>query len=89
MPLVWPVALRVLLTWIMAAGGATILSITLLKIPILSRLVGREYAAQRNIVQRAGAMRSETPRPVTEPVHPANLAEQGAPATLLGERGGK
>ena len=89
MPLVWPVALRVVLTWIMVAGSATILSIMLLKTPILSRLVGREYAAQRNIVRKAGAMRSEAPRPVTEPVHPAKLVEQGAPETLLGKRGGR
>ncbi|HXX79523.1 MAG TPA: acyltransferase [Ktedonobacteraceae bacterium] len=89
MPLVWPVALRVVLTWIMVAGSATILSIMLLKTPILSRLVGREYAAQRNIVQKAGAMRSEAPRPATEPVHPAKLVEQGAPETLLGKRGGR
>ena len=47
MPSVWPVAMRVFLTWFLAAGGATVVSVILLHIPILSRLVGREHTAQR------------------------------------------
>src|SRR5712691_2164544 len=41
MPEVWPVALRVFLTWFLTAGGAAVISILLMKIPVLSRLVGR------------------------------------------------
>jgi peptidoglycan/LPS O-acetylase OafA/YrhL len=47
MPSIWPVAMRVFLTWFLAAGGATVVSVILLHIPILSRLVGREHTAQR------------------------------------------
>jgi peptidoglycan/LPS O-acetylase OafA/YrhL len=87
MPTVWPVAVRVFLTWFLAAGSATLLSMTLLKIPILSRLVGREHAAQRNIVQKAGEMRAENPPYVGEMGHPVKLAEQSVPVTLLSKRG--
>ncbi|HLI06741.1 MAG TPA: acyltransferase [Ktedonobacteraceae bacterium] len=48
MPTVWPVVLRVLLIWFTTAGGATLVSIILLNIPIASRLVGRETTRQRN-----------------------------------------
>ncbi|HVB74635.1 MAG TPA: acyltransferase, partial [Ktedonobacteraceae bacterium] len=41
MPQAWPVVLRVLLTWIATAGSATLASIILMNIPVLSRLVGR------------------------------------------------
>jgi peptidoglycan/LPS O-acetylase OafA/YrhL len=41
MPEVWPVALRVFLTWFITAGGAAGISILLMKTPILSHLVGR------------------------------------------------
>ena len=41
MPEVWPVALRVFLTWFLTAGGATAISILLMKTPVLSYLVGR------------------------------------------------
>ncbi|HCJ35495.1 MAG TPA: hypothetical protein DHV65_14520 [Ktedonobacter sp.] len=41
MPEAWPVALRVFLTWFLTAGGATAISILLMKTPVLSHLVGR------------------------------------------------
>src|SRR5207237_4310415 len=41
MPEAWPVALRVFLTWFLTAGGAAVISILLMKTPVLSRLVGR------------------------------------------------
>jgi probable poly-beta-1,6-N-acetyl-D-glucosamine export protein len=41
MPEAWPVALRVFLTWFLTAGGATGISILLMKTPVLSHLVGR------------------------------------------------
>lgn len=41
MPLAWPVALRVLLTWIITAGSAATLSVILVNTPLVSRLVGR------------------------------------------------
>ena len=53
MPAVWPVAVRVFLTWSMVAGGATLMSVILLHIPVLSRLVGRAHPAQRKAVQPA------------------------------------
>ena len=46
MPTAWPVAFRVFLTWFSTVGSATVTSIILLNIPILSRLVGREYAVR-------------------------------------------
>lgn len=41
MPEAWPVALRVFLTWFLTAGGAAVISILLVKTPVLSHLVGR------------------------------------------------
>jgi peptidoglycan/LPS O-acetylase OafA/YrhL len=52
MPSTWPVALRVFLTWFMTVGSATATTVILLNIPILSRLVGREYAPRRSPVQK-------------------------------------
>jgi len=46
-PSSWPAALGVFLTWFIAAGGAAVLSMLLLQIPILSRLVGRESKPRR------------------------------------------
>jgi probable poly-beta-1,6-N-acetyl-D-glucosamine export protein len=89
MPAVWPVAVRVFLAWIMAAGSATVLSMTLLRIPILSRLVGREHVAQRKAVQKAGEMRSENRPQVTGMTQSAKLAEQTVTVTLLSNRGDK
>jgi len=53
MPAVWPVAIRVFLTWSMVAGGATLMSVILLHIPVLSHLVGRAHPAQRKAAQPA------------------------------------
>lgn len=41
MPQDWPVAVRVLLTWIIAAGSAAMLSIVMVNTPLVSRLMGR------------------------------------------------
>src|SRR5437016_7116634 len=41
MPEVWPLALRIFLTWFLTAGGAAAISILLMKTPVLSHLVGR------------------------------------------------
>jgi peptidoglycan/LPS O-acetylase OafA/YrhL len=41
MPEAWPVALRVFLTWFLTASGAAVISILLMKTPVLSHLVGR------------------------------------------------
>jgi peptidoglycan/LPS O-acetylase OafA/YrhL len=47
MPATWPVAIRVFLTWFLTAGGATAITLILLRIPLLSRLVGREGPVRR------------------------------------------
>ncbi len=49
MPHVWPVALRVFLTWFLTATAAVITSIVLMNTPILSRLVGRERPLPQGI----------------------------------------
>jgi peptidoglycan/LPS O-acetylase OafA/YrhL len=51
MPYAWPVAIRVLLTWLITAGCATLASIALMNIPILSRLVGRSRALPQGILE--------------------------------------
>jgi peptidoglycan/LPS O-acetylase OafA/YrhL len=89
MPTVWPIAIRVFLAWCMAAGSATVLSVALMNIPILSRLVGRDYAPQRKAVKQAGEMRSESRPQATEMKQSAKLAEQALPVTLLSSRGDK
>jgi probable poly-beta-1,6-N-acetyl-D-glucosamine export protein len=43
LPVIWPVAIRVFLTWFLVAGSAMSISIILINIPLLSRLVGRAY----------------------------------------------
>ncbi|WP_165423275.1 acyltransferase [Ktedonosporobacter rubrisoli] len=48
MPEAWPVAIRVVLTWLITAGGATAISIVMMHIPVLSRLVGRAQIARRS-----------------------------------------
>ncbi len=68
LPKTWFVAIRVLIMYILTAGGATVISVILLHIPIASRLVGRAerrldfpfvhklkkyYAFCRNIVTRS------------------------------------
>jgi probable poly-beta-1,6-N-acetyl-D-glucosamine export protein len=47
MPRAWPVAMRVFLTWFITAGCATLASIALMNMPILSRLVGRKAGEHR------------------------------------------
>ena len=47
MPHAWPVAMRVFLTWFITAGSATLASIALMNMPILSRLVGRKTGEHR------------------------------------------
>ncbi len=41
MPVAWSVGLRVFILWFLTAGGSLIASLVLLRIPILSRLIGR------------------------------------------------
>lgn len=43
----WPVVLPVALAWLFTAGGATLFSVLLLHVPILSRLIGRERPLPR------------------------------------------
>ncbi len=40
----WPVAVLVILTWTLTAAASVVFCVTLLKIPVLSRLVGREQS---------------------------------------------
>jgi peptidoglycan/LPS O-acetylase OafA/YrhL len=67
MPTAWPVAARVFLTWFLTAGGATAITLILLRIPLLSRLVGREGPVRQ---------RESTPPPISKP------APDYAPAAL-------
>jgi peptidoglycan/LPS O-acetylase OafA/YrhL len=76
MPTAWPVAIRVILTWLMTAGSATAVSVTLLHIPVLSRLVGREHSVRREALQRAGEE-----KPGQRPQHAETI-----PATRLVEQ---
>jgi len=41
LPKTWFVAIRVLIVYVLTAGGATVFSVILLHIPIASRLMGR------------------------------------------------
>lgn len=41
MPAAWPAGLRIVCAWVLAAGGATLISVAMTKIPVVSRLVGR------------------------------------------------
>jgi surface polysaccharide O-acyltransferase-like enzyme len=41
MPVGWPAAIKIFLTWFLTAGSAAAVTLILLQIPILSRLVGR------------------------------------------------
>ena len=56
MPEAWPVALRVFFTWFLTAGGATAISILLMKTPVLSHLVGRSahwhWSKEANALQK-------------------------------------
>jgi len=48
MPHAWPVAMRVFLTWFITAGCATLASIALTNMPILSHLVGRKAGEHKS-----------------------------------------
>ncbi|HEU5329630.1 MAG TPA: acyltransferase family protein [Thermomicrobiales bacterium] len=52
LPLVWPGALRAFVVWVLAAAGATALSVTFASLPILSRLVGRSRPLPRGLMAR-------------------------------------
>jgi peptidoglycan/LPS O-acetylase OafA/YrhL len=51
LPTVWPVALRVFLTWGLTAGSAVLICILLMNTPILSRLVGRSRPLPRILLR--------------------------------------
>jgi probable poly-beta-1,6-N-acetyl-D-glucosamine export protein len=76
MPTVWAVAIRVFLTWCMTVGSATVVSVMLLNVPVLSRLVGRAHPAHRKAVQQARQERSMEQPQQTEITHYAEQAEQ-------------
>lgn len=76
MPTVWPVAIRVILTWFMTAGSATVVSVILLNIPVLSRLVGREHSVRREAIQKAGEERLGQRPQQAETIHSTKLVEQ-------------
>ncbi len=67
MPTTWFTVARVLLSWLLVAGGATAITILLLNIPIASRLVGRKTTWQR---RREKAQQQEQAT-----IQPANNAE--------------
>ena len=81
MPAALPVAVRVFLTWFLTAGSATVISVILLHIPVLSRLVGREHSVHRKVVQPAKEKRFEEKSQQTEMVHPAKQTEQAISGT--------
>ncbi|HVB20940.1 MAG TPA: acyltransferase [Ktedonobacteraceae bacterium] len=58
MPQIWPVAIRVLLTWFITAGCAILASIVLMNIPVASRLVGRSSPPSRGIFPSRGILHS-------------------------------
>jgi peptidoglycan/LPS O-acetylase OafA/YrhL len=81
MPAALPVAVRVFLTWFLTAASATAISVTLLHIPVLSRLVGREHSVRRKAVQPAKEKRFEEKSQQTEMLHSAKQAEQAISGT--------
>jgi surface polysaccharide O-acyltransferase-like enzyme len=56
MPSVWPVAIRVMLTWLLTVGGATAWSLLLMNIPVASRLVGRAGPQRKAAAPRRAAL---------------------------------
>jgi peptidoglycan/LPS O-acetylase OafA/YrhL len=76
MPTAWPVAIRVFLTWFMTAGSATAVSVTLLNIPVLSRLVGREHSVRRKAIQQASEEKPGQRPQHAETIPSAKLIEQ-------------
>ncbi len=73
MPEVWPVALRVFLTWFLTAGGATAISILLMKTPVLSYLVGR--SAHWHLSKAANALHEWFSNPFR---HPQKVEQKGS-----------
>lgn len=51
LPVAWPVVVRVLLTLLLTAGSAILISLFFMKTPVLSRLVGRTHPSQRKALQ--------------------------------------
>jgi hypothetical protein len=76
MPTVWPVAIRVILIWLMTVGSATAVSVTLLHIPVLSRLVGREHSVRREALQQAGEEKPGQRPQHAEAIPSTRLVEQ-------------
>jgi peptidoglycan/LPS O-acetylase OafA/YrhL len=59
MPSTWLVAIRVILIWLLTAGGATALSLFLMNIPVVSRLVGRTGPQRKKSVPRPAQLRDQ------------------------------
>jgi probable poly-beta-1,6-N-acetyl-D-glucosamine export protein len=76
MPTAWPVAIRVILTWLMTVGSATAVSMTLLHIPVLSRLVGREHSVRKEALQQAGEEKPGQRPQHAETIPSTRLVEQ-------------
>lgn len=53
LPAAWPVAARVAIVWIFVAGSTVLLSVALMRTPILSRLVGRSVPVPAQAVDVA------------------------------------
>jgi Uncharacterized protein conserved in bacteria len=56
LPVTWPAVIRVFLVWFAAAGGSVVISAILLRIPVLSHLVGRGTTRKKRNVEQAVAM---------------------------------
>lgn len=67
MPTTWFTMVRVLLSWLLVAGGATAITILLLNIPLASRLVGRKASWQRKREQARQQPEPATMQPANEP----------------------
>jgi peptidoglycan/LPS O-acetylase OafA/YrhL len=89
MPTAWPVAIRVILTWFMTVGSATAVSVTLLNIPVLSRLVGREHSVRREAIQQAGAEKPGQQLQHAETVLSTKLVEQVIQRDTFAQEGAK
>ena len=66
MPPDWPVAVRVLLTWILTAGSAATCSVVMVNTPLVSRLVGRArplpaWLTRKQITSKQEQMASKQP----------------------------
>ena len=72
-----PIALRVALTWLMVAIGSAILSMLLVRIPVLSYLVGRGWGIPR--WRKVGAVVSDT----TTRIAPETKSEMLPPSPVM------